>query len=100
MSLDIIEIAFAGALENIPEEAKEAIRKAKQFLPMIDIYHDSIKLDKNKGEISVVYMGKIENGKIIVYQCILAAQENKLNISRTLNKWDISQKLEELTNEI
>ena len=84
--------------EEQKAQLKSAGGKIGEFMPMIQGYHDSIKLEKN--EMRVSYLISIESEKIMLYQVVLAIDENvkKAFISRTLGKWDILEKMKELTN--
>lgn len=95
----MIEAVLGGVLENMPDEMKSGLRKIKEFFPLIEAYHNGIKLEP--GEIKVSYLAMIEQGNIMLYQVVIAKDEGRKLpvISRTLQKWNITEKLNEITGE-
>lgn len=98
----MIETIISGIIDNLPDEMKGNLKKIDEFLPIVEMYHKTIPLKKENGELGVSYLVRFENGGIILYQIVLASKEGVNNgkpfVSRQLAKWDVSAKLKELTN--
>lgn len=98
----MLETLIGGVFENLPPEMKGNLKKIGEFMPVIDMYHGTIQLDKAKGELGVSYLVRFENKDIILYQVVLASKPDVLNgkpfVSRQLNKWNVTEKINELTN--
>ena len=113
----MIEGILRGILANVDPKIKSSLKKINEFMPLIKSFHDSISTDKEKGELGVGYMLRFEqvNVKdsdgndtkeketgIILYQCVLASKpeinNSKVFVSRTLNKWNVTEKINEVVN--
>lgn len=92
------------ALQQMTPEMRGQLKKINEFLPMVKGFHDLIPIEKDKGELGVAYLIRFEEKGIILYQVALASKpavnNGKPFVSRQLNKWDLSQKLEELTKNL
>lgn len=97
----MLEGIIEAALASAPPEMKAGLKKVKEFMPIITAYHSAIPLDRNKGELGVSYMLRFEETGIVLYQVILASLDTVANgkpfVSRQLSKWNISEKIDELT---
>ena len=97
----MIEGIIEAALASAPPELKSALKKVDDFMPMVNMFHASIPLEKEKGELGVSYLIRFENSGIILYQVALASKPEINNgkpfVSRQLNKWDVSAKIKDLT---
>lgn len=97
----MLDVLISGIFENLPDEMKGNLRKIDEFMPVIDMYHESIPLQKDKGELGISYLIRFENGGIVLYQVALASKAEinggKPFVSRQLAKWDVSAKIKELT---
>lgn len=97
----MIEQVITAALESAPPELISNLRKINEFMPMIDMYHKAMPLDKEKGELEVGYLIRFETKGIILYQVAIASKPDVANgkpfVSRQLQKWDVTAKINELT---
>lgn len=100
----MIDAIIAAALASAPPEFKSSLKKINEFMPMIQMFHSTIPLEKDKGELGVSYLLRFENEKIILYQVALASLDTVANgkpfVSRQLNKWDVSEKISEITKQL
>jgi hypothetical protein len=100
----MIEMLIAGALESLSPEMKKNLKKLDEFFPLIAQFHDAIPIDKEKGELAVSYLLRFEKTGIVLYQVVLASKPDvnngKVFVSRQLNKWDISEKVKEITKDL
>lgn len=104
----MIEGIISGIINSLPAEQLKQIKGATlqigQFMPIIQAYHDSVEKKDINGvkDLRVVYLLSFEGGGVVLYQSMLAQDvENKrVVLSRTLGKWDILEKIKELTDKI
>lgn len=98
----MLDVLIRGVFDNLPPEMKGNLKKISEFMPVIEMYHATIPLDKSNGELGVSYLVRFENKDIILYQVVLASKPYVLNgkpfVSRQLNKWNVTEKINELAN--
>lgn len=90
---NIVNMALSSLSTEDRKKIKTGFEKVKEFVPMVDIYHNTIL--KKAGENGVGYLIRIEDGKINLYQVVTANDEEKkkVYISRTLEKFDVVEQV-------